>query len=533
MCNALNRACLIAVLSVFGTAASVSAQQPLSPSPQAPAAAPAAAAPLTMRITADDAVRLAAENNLGIQIDRYNPQIQQAAVSEALRAWVPSLVSSVQGNGATQASNSFLSGAIGNSTSTHAVTSTARLAQNVPWGGNYTIGWDGARSTSNSLFSQFSPQLRSSLSLSYTQQLWRGFNTDQPRQQVQTSVKQKEIADVALRQTLATTTRTVRSAYWDLVYAIASLRVQQQSLDVANESLRNTRQRIEIGTTPPIDEVAQQAEVARNEEAVITAEAQIATAEDTLRTLVFKVDDPDFWSIHIEPTEAAQYQPATIDTDAAVRHALDHRTDLEQARKQLEVTDINIRFLKDQTRPQLTADVDYGLSGIGGTQLVRTGGGLLPTDTAPPTIAAERSFGAVLGDLFSNAFPTWTTTLTLTVPLGHSAAEANVARTRLQYRQAEAEIRNQQVQVTTQVRQAARQVQTNQKRVETTRTARELSERTLDAQQRKLAAGTAEQFQVLQAQRDLATARNDELRALIDYQQSVVDFETVQEVPLR
>jgi len=486
-----------------------------------------------MRLTADDAVRLAAENNLGIQIDRYNPQIQQAAVVEAQRAWLPSLVSSIQGTGNTQPSNSFLSGAVGNSTSSHGVTSTARLAQNVPWGGNYTIGWDGARSTSNSLFTTFSPQLRSSLSLSYTQELWRGFKTDQARQQVQTNSKQKEIADVELRQTLATTTRTVRSAYWDLVYAIALLRVQQQSLDVANESLRNTRQRIEIGTTPPIDEVAQQAEVARNEEAVITAEAQIGTAEDTLRTLIFKVDDPDFWSLHIEPIEAAQYMPASIDTDAAVRNALEHRTDLEQSRKQLEVTDINLRFLRDQTRPQLTADLNYGLSGLGGTQLTRSGIGLIPTDTAPPTIAAERGFGSVLGDLFTNAFPTWTTTLTLTVPLGHSAQEANVARTRLQYRQAEMQLKSQQMQVATQVRQAARQVQTNQKRVETTRTARELSERTLDAQQRKLAAGTAEQFQVLQAQRDLATARNDELRALIDYQQSVVDFETVQEVPLR
>jgi outer membrane protein TolC len=87
--------------------------------------------------------------------------------------------------------------------------------------------------------------------------------------------------------------------------------------------------------------------------------------------------------------------------------------------------------------------------------------------------------------------------------------------------------------VAAQVRQAARQVLTNQKRVDTTRSARELSERMLDAEQRKLTAGTSANFQVLQAQRDLAEARNDELRAMIDYQLSVVDLETVQEVPLR
>ena len=82
------------------------------------------------------------------------------------------------------------------------------------------------------------------------------------------------------------------------------------------------------------------------------------------------------------------------------------------------------------------------------------------------------------------------------------------------------------------MREAARQVQTNQKRVETTRASRELAERRLDAEQRKFAAGTSTSFFVFQAQRDLAQARNNELRAILDYNRSVVDLETVQEAPL-
>ena len=82
------------------------------------------------------------------------------------------------------------------------------------------------------------------------------------------------------------------------------------------------------------------------------------------------------------------------------------------------------------------------------------------------------------------------------------------------------------------MRESARQVQTNQKRVETTRTSRQLAERRLDAEQRKFAAGTSTSFFVFQAQRDLAQARNNELRAILDYNRSVVDLETVQEAPL-
>jgi len=82
------------------------------------------------------------------------------------------------------------------------------------------------------------------------------------------------------------------------------------------------------------------------------------------------------------------------------------------------------------------------------------------------------------------------------------------------------------------VRQTARSVSTNQQRVQTSRVSRELAERRLEAEQRKFTAGTSTNFLVFQAQRDLALARNNELRAILDYNQSVVDLETVQEVPL-
>jgi outer membrane protein TolC len=193
------------------------------------------------------------------------------------------------------------------------------------------------------------------------------------------------------------------------------------------------------------------------------------------------------------------------------------------------MNDISIRYLRDQTRPDVVADLDYGLAGLGGTQFTRLGGDLF----ADRIQVGQRGFGSVLGDIFTNAYPTWTTALRVTVPVGRNPQESSLARARLEFRQAETQLRNQQLQVAAQVRQAARQVVTNQKRVDTTRSARELSERMLDAEQRKLTAGTSENFQVLQAQRDLAQARNDELRAVIDYQQSVVDLETVQQVPLR
>ena len=491
----------------------------------------AAAGSQVRRLTADEAVRLAAENNLGIQIARFDPQIENLNIVQARTAWTPTLTSSMQQNSNTSPPNSFLSGAQG-TLNTDQFSMTTQVQQALPWGGgSYAAGFDSARSTSNNFFTNFNPQLRSSLSLTFTQPILRGFKIDSPRQQVAVGQKNREIADVGLRQTLTATSRSVRNAYWDLAYQIASLQVAQQSLELAEESLRNTRARVEIGTTPPIDVVEADAEVWQRREAVIVAQAQIATAEDTLRALVYNPSMPDFWTIRIEPADMPPFAPVNVDLDGAIRNALDRRTDLQQAKKTLEVTDINIRFLRNQSLPELTAQFDYGLSALGGVQFVRAPG----VGLAPGEIIGEqrRGLGSVLGDLLTNDFPAWTLSVNLSYPLGRSPQQANLARTRLEQTRAQTQLRNQELQVVTEVRQAARQLLTNQQRVQTTRSARELNEQRLVAEQRKFAAGTSTNFLVFQAQRDLAVARNSELRAILDYNQSMVDFETVQEVPVR
>jgi outer membrane protein TolC len=534
MCTACRACFALLLLVVSGTHLSASAQTPPPAAPaagQAQSAAPPSPAQTppgpVRRLTIEEAVQLAAENNLGLRIARVDPLLEDLTAAQVRAAWNPSLTSTLSSNRTVSPNTGFLSGATGQSTTDNRFNSDVGVTQTLPWGGSYSLGWTTTRSTTNSVFTNFSPQVRSGLSLGYTQSLLRNFRIDSTRQQLLLSDKSREIADVQLEQTLGATARSVRNAYWDLAYAIAFLQVQQQSLELAQENLRNTRARIEIGTTPPIEEIEPEAEVAQREEAVIVAEGQIATAEDALRTLVFNPTSPDFWTIRIEPTEVPEFRPTNVDSEAAVSNALTRRSDLRQSRTAMEQSEITIRYLRNQTLPEVIGNFDYSVAGVGGTQLIRAsgiGGEVIGQN--------QRSFGAVLGDLFTSDFPTWTASLQIRYPLGQTTQQANLARARLQFTQTQTQLRQQEVQVATQVRQAARQVQTNQKRVETTRRAREFAERRLDAEQRKLAAGTSTNYFVLQAQRDLAQARNTELSAILDYQRSVVDLDTVQEIPL-
>ncbi len=520
--------CAAAALSVFG-ADPVRAQTGTLTSADAAAAAAqsvAAQGPVR-RLSIDEAVAMALEQNLDLQVERINPQVQDYTISLARTNWTPNFQTNFTTRNQENLPQDIFSGTQSTITEGRVTTGTG-LGQLLPWGGNYSVSWNTGRITTNNDYSPFSPQLNSTFSAAYSQPLLRNFKIDSARQQYLVSSKSREISDVQLVEAVAQTGRNVRNAYWDLVYARANLDVQRQSLTLAQQSLRDNRARVEIGTMAPIDIVEAQSEVARREESVILAEASISRAEDRLRALISNPTQPDFWTMQIEPTDVASFVPVNVDVESAVRNALDKRTDISASQKQLESNDISIRYLRNQALPDVTANVNYSALGLGGTQRRLE---VIPGQ--PPNIldTTQRSFLSVLNDAFGGAYPTWQFNVQLNYPIGRSTQEANLARARLQNQQAERQLESQKLTVATQVRDFARTVTTNGKRVEATRSARALAEERLRAEEKKFQAGMTSSFLVFQAQRDLSQARNNELQAIIDYLKSVVDFQTAQEVP--
>jgi outer membrane protein len=488
---------------------------------------------LVRRLSMDDAVKLALEQNVGIQVERLNPQIQDITVAQARTGWIPNLTSSLTNNSQNQPSTSALSGGQ-TKISDDQFSTQIGLAQTLKTGGNYSVGWNSARQSSSNTFANYDPLLSSNLAFSITQPLLRNYKIDNLRQTLETSRKDRETADVQLQSTIIATTRNVKNAYWELAYQIDNLKAQQQSLDLAKRLLADNEKRVQIGTMAPIDIVEAQSEVARNEVTVIGAEAGIKQAEDRLRALIFDPTMPDFWTVSLEPSESMPFAAQAVDAEAAVRRALANRTDVQISKNGLARDEISIRYFRNQTLPDVSALATYRSNAVGGVVLSPLTA--IPLEgTVARTIASERGFGSVLGDVLANSFPTWTVGVTVSYPIGTSFSETNLARARLQHSQAETELKNLELQIATEVRDAARQVQTNQKRVDSVRVARELAERRLEAEEKKFAAGIQISFFVFQAQRDLSQARTVEIRALADYNKSLVDFEAIQEtaLPLR
>jgi outer membrane protein TolC len=493
---------------------------------QAPAPAATPARPVKP-LTIDEAVRLALEQNLLLRVERINPQIQDTNVEQAQTAWTPQLTGILNYANNDTPPDSFLSGSR-ETLKTDQFQGQVGVQQLTSWGANWSLGWDNRRSTSNSFYNTFDPTYRSGLTAQFTQPLLRNRVVDSARQQLIVSKRNREVSDQELRGTIVQTIRNVKAAYWNLKAAIANLEVQRQSLELARQTLRDNRTRVEVGTMAPIDIVEAESEVARNEESVIVAESTIRQVEDSLRALIFDPAAPDFWTLALEPVDQPVMQPQVIDIDAAVRNALDKRTDLRQTKTSLENVASNLDYYRNQTLPQVNLEASFNTTGLGGTEFEREPG----FPPGPVIREVTRGWDDVYGDVFSAAYPGWSVGVSVAYPLGKSAAETSWARTKLELEQGRLQIQNLELQIGTQVRDVGRQVNTNNQRVQATRAARSLAERRLEAEQKKFGVGTSTSFLVFQAQRDLATARVNELSALLDYNKSLVDFEAIQEAAL-
>ncbi|HKY19779.1 MAG TPA: TolC family protein [Vicinamibacterales bacterium] len=489
--------------------------------------APDSAGP-RVSLTLEDAVKRALENNLDIAVQRINQQTYDVAIASIRSVYSPTVNSVVSSQSAKNASTSTISGAATGLTITNStLVFNGGLVQEVPWGGgNFSAQLDNRRQSTTSLNATINPQYSPTWSATYTQPLLRDFRIDATRQQLLVTRINQDISDIQLKQTTINTVANVRNAYWDYVFAVQSVEVSRQSLTLAEELLRNNQTKVEIGTMAPIDVVQAQSQAAQQRQVLVTAEGTRRTAEIALKRLIVSGTKDPLWTSTIEPVDRPDFRPEPVDLPAATQRALSTRTDVLQAKKNLEANDVTLRFLENQKLPLVNMQTRYATTGIGGTQLITESDGV---NRGKLIGTIPGGYLDALDTLFRNKLPTWSVALNVSYNLGTSAADASVARAKIQQNQIEVQLRQLDLQVTSDVSNAAIGVQNSAERVQAAQAARDLAQQQLDAENSKFGVGMSTNYQVVLAQRDLATAQSNELQAVLAYRRAVVEFERVQQ----
>ena len=391
-------ASLVALAGVFGFDRGLSAfeQTPGQTPPPAPQQSQLAQPAGATQITADEAVRMALENNLGIQAERLGPEIGTLGVAQARAAYAPSLISTTTARNSTEPPGNFLTGS-GDIITDESFRTNVGLQQQVPWGGGrYQFTLDASRQTTNA-FTNYNPQLGSNFAGSYVQPLLRGFRIDGFRQQLLTSRNNQVIADIQLREQVTLTSQAVRFAYFDLVGAIEGLKVAQLSLELSRASAEG------------------QSDARRGRHARADRHHRSAGGGRQRR----RVGHSGRGSNQHRPGSAARAgaEPVTggflvgavrarrsADSDAGrhrrgrrVQNALTNRTDIARLKKQLDNVDVNMKFNQDARMPALDVVANYNLIGLAGTQfLLATVAGLPAANSARVAAQLRRCPGGRL-----------------------------------------------------------------------------------------------------------------------------------------
>jgi outer membrane protein TolC len=479
-----------------------------------------------VELTLDDATARALEKNLDIAVERLNPEIQDLNMARIRAVYRPTFTSALGHRAVVNPPTSVLNGGIvtQNDTSTY----NAAISQSLMWGGgSLAVGFNNNKQVSSNSFANYNPLFNSTFSATLTQPLLRGFLIDGVRQQIKVTAINKDISDISLKGTLASTVANVRNAYWELLFSIQAVDVARGSLDLAQKLVQDNKARVEVGTMAPLDVVQAEAEVATRQQAVTAAEAAAGTAELALKRLIVSGTDDPLWRSKITPIDRPEFKEESLDVEGAVRLSLQNRTDLLQARKTLDSNDITLKFLHNETLPNVDVSANYSAQGLGGTAYIRS----TPGVTGIVTGTIPGGYSDAWKTLTGLDYPTWNFQLNVSYPLGASATEASYARAKVQRNQTAAQMRSLELSIATEVTNAALQVESNLKSYEAAHAATELAQTRLQAEQSRFEVGLSTNFFVVQAQRDLATAQNTELRALLNYRKSRVDYERSQQAP--
>jgi outer membrane protein len=378
-------------------------------------------------LSIDDAVALALENNLDIDIARYNLNI---AATDLLRAKSGANIlgvntgivqntpgsgvgglggtvgsgtggTTVAAGGAGTGTNGLVGSTLGigstitpfdpaltgtlqldknNTESVSALSPVPILAQNTytanfaytqgfAWGTALAVGFNNSHLTTNNPTSLLSPSLGSNFQFRVTQNLLQGFGSLPNTRFIRIAKNNREISDVAFRLQVLTTVDQIENMYWDLVFAYENVRVQEESLTYAQKALEDSKRQAQVGTAPPIQVVSSQSTVATDQQNLIVAQNNLQLQELLMKNALSRSnEDPVLAEAAVIPTSAVSIpeQEPVVPIQDLINQALQHRAELAESRIDLNSRDLSNKAVRNALLPTLDAYAYYGGSGVGG-----------------------------------------------------------------------------------------------------------------------------------------------------------------------
>ena len=379
----------------------------------------------------------------------------------------------------------------------------ARYSQAFTSGTSFTLSYSAQRQKSNQRFLLFNPSVTSGMNFQINQQLLSGWGFSVNRRFERVAQQNRKTAVEVLRQFLMTGLAQAENQYWDLVAARKRIQVAEQSLGAAERLLSDNQRQAEIGTLPPLDVVAAQAEVAARRRDLIVAQTNEQLAELRLKNLFVKSMTDQLVAA---PVTAVDQLPTPQDSDIppleqAIATAMRNRPEITAAEGNILNQQVATEYTRRRLKPTLNV---FGVLSSGGR---------------------EGALGSALAQTLRYDYPEYAFGFSLSFLPHNRAAQADDMRARLDLRQAETGLERTRNQIRLEVRNAIIGLLQARAQVSAASRAVELSLQTLDAEEKKLRAGTSVAYNVIRIERDVLNAQQAEVQARVNYAKARVELE--------
>jgi outer membrane protein TolC len=510
-----------------------------------------------MYLSLQDAIALALENNVDIEVERNLFPLAQADLLRAqsgnsAQGFSTATTAGATGLATTQA-QSFVGFYSGNyiyntfnlsgydpqissnvqwghittpntgTTSTTSLVTTNTVAnfsasENFSSGGAVTLSYDNTFTSQNSYLNPLNPTTSAYVDLSFSQPLLQGFGSAFNNRPIRVAKNNLKAADLVFKQQVIVTVESVVQAYWLLVSANEDVEVKRKALALSQKLYSDNQKQVDAGSLAPLEVVRAEAEIASDEQALVTSETTVLQQETILKNALSRngLANAALASARIIPTDKIRVP----DTEAPERAqdlfaaAVKNRPELEQSRLQLENQKILLTGTRNLMLPTLSAFADVRNNGLSGD-----------VNTLAPSTPNQNSFfvggyGTALGQIFQRNFPNYSVGFSLNIPLRNRNAQANYATAAVNLRQSELSVQKLANQVHVDVQNAVNNLNQARAQYKAAVKTRILQQQTLDAENKKYAVGASTPFLVIQAQRDLSNAGGAEVVAEANYIQA-------------
>jgi outer membrane protein TolC len=473
-------------------------------------------------LSEEDIVRLALQNNVDINVERYNPYFSLWGVDKSRAVLNPSFQFATNLDRVVTPTTSPLQG--GETLLNLTTVYDLNFQKSFEPGFDIAVNFSTLRLRTSSFFNSLNPSLTSDLTISFSQHLLKDFGRISRGRHLRIARNNHGISqeDFVLRVTEIVT--DVLNAYWDLVYSEKDIEVTEASLELAEVVLEQNKIQAEVGTMSPLDVVQAEAEVAGRRQQLVVAQHTKRITEDTLKKMISSELDPGLIAANLVPLSTPTLPPPpTGRVTEAIQRALEIRPEIKKLMLELDNKKIDVDYTRNQLKPSLDLVASYSQNGLGGVRILRDySQGIFD---APVVGEQPGGIGDSLDSLFSRRYLGYGIGLSFQVPLGNDDARANNAQAQIAHKQTMERIRSMRQSVALEVRQAYDRMEMNRASVEAAEvTVRYEEERVRGEQDRYSQGATTTRF-ILEAQRDLQSARSILLQAQIDLIKSRIALE--------